>query len=105
MGVAKIKLIIFFLILRINLYSEGFCTTKNLQAYCGVGVLEYQIDSASISPALNCSKIFFWIPLFSASGEEKCYICSDTNSLNFLQGVANTGKPKRCGKIVLAGKL
>ena len=50
-------------------------------------------------------KIFFWIPPFNASGEEKCYICADKSNLNNLEAIFTTGKPKKCGRIILATKL
>lgn len=97
----------FFLsvIITISSKADGFCTTANLSQYCSVITLEYKIDSARISPALNCEKIFFWMPPPSASGEEKCYICADKTNLNTLEAIYTMGKPKKCGKIILAKKL
>ncbi len=92
-------------IFTISLRADGFCTTANLNQYCSVSTLEFKIDSARISPALNCEKIFFWIPPFNASGEEKCYICADKSNLNNLEAIFTTGKPKKCGRIILATKL
>ena len=92
-------------IFTISLRADGFCTTANLNQYCSVSTLEFKIDSGRISPALNCEKIFFWIPPFNASGEEKCYICADKSNLNNLEAIFTTGKPKKCGKIILATKL
>lgn len=87
----------------VQLYGEGFCTTLNLKNYCGADSLEYNIDSGRISPALNCSKIFLWIPPVS-TGEEKCYICADNNSQSQLIAISQKPSTKKCGKIILAGK-
>jgi hypothetical protein len=96
----------FFLIqvlITFQLYGDGFCTTLNLKNYCGVNSIEYKIDSGKISPALNCSKIFLWIPPVS-TGEEKCYICADNNSQTQLAALFQKPSTKKCGKIILAGK-
>ena len=97
------KFIIFLFINNFSVYGDGFCTSKNLNGYCGVDVLEYKIDSGKISPALNCTKIFFWIPPLS-TGEEKCYICADYQSKPILEAILDKGSSKKCGKIILAGK-
>ncbi len=101
----KKKGILIILLISLSLHADGFCTTSNLLQYCGVNSLEFKIDSAKISPALNCEKIFFWIPPFTASGEEKCYICADRSNLNTLEAIYTKGNSKRCGKIILATKL
>lgn len=88
----------------ISTYSESFCTTKNFSNYCGVNVLEYKIDNASINPSNNCDKVFFWIPLFSLAGEEKCYICSEKSTTTLIVSLMNS-KKKLCGRIYMAGKI
>jgi hypothetical protein len=95
--------IILLFINNFSVYGDGFCTSKNLSGYCGVDVLEYKIDSGKISPALNCTKIFFWIPPLS-TGEEKCYICADYQSKSKLEAILDRGSSKKCGKVILAGK-
>jgi hypothetical protein len=95
--------IILLLINNFSVYGDGFCTSKNLNGYCGVDVLEYKIDSGKISPALNCTKIFFWIPP-SSTGEEKCYICADYQTMPKLIAILDKGSSRQCGKIILAGK-
>lgn len=93
------------MILMINdLASEGFCTTNNLNKFCGVKVVEYDIDHASIKPSNKCKKVFFWIPPFSKAGEEKCYICGEYDNIPQLISLVNS-KNKQCGRMILAGKL
>jgi len=99
-----INIYIILIIINIfSVYGDGFCTSNNLNGYCGVDVLEFKIDSGKISPALNCTKIFFWIPP-SSTGEEKCYICADYQTKPKLEAILDKGSTKKCGKIILAGK-
>ena len=94
-----------FLLVLIPFFSgialdRGFCTTKNLYRFCRTEVVEFKIDSASMSPAMNCPAVFLWIPPRRFSGEENCYICAEGEALQKLNALAKKTPKKPCGRLI-----
>jgi hypothetical protein len=95
------KILFLFFLLENSIFGgvqTGFCTSKNLFQYCGVQVVEFKIDSGSISPSIYCKAVFLWIPKRSIS-IENCFVCADDESIRFLQKFVDSKSNKSCGKM------